>query len=190
MPTGKRNSGRDGSAAAPARAPESQELEHLLDQNPTPDQFCAEVSKVFHVRPSEVALLRLEDGLLKFLFPDELKTAGSIPLSSSSAVAAHTAVTKKVELFNNFAKVKHARIFESVKLGSAEKSEPMEPAAIQKLMSAPVLGPEGRVLGVIQICRKGFDWPSSGPDFSLDDLLQLELAARVTAKFAFMRDSS
>ncbi len=189
MATSKRNSGRGGSAAAAARAPEARGLEHLLDQNPTPDRFCLELSKMLHVREHEVALLRLENGVLKFLFPGELKTAGSIP-TSSSAVAAHTAVTRKVELFNNFAKVKHARIFETVKLGNAEKSEQMEPGAIQKLMSAPVLGPEGKVLGVIQICRKGFDWPSSGPDFSLDDLQQLQLAAKVAAKLAFMRESS
>ncbi len=188
MPTDKGNSGHGGSAAAPAS--EARGLEHLLDQNPTPDKFCTELSRIFHVRQSEVALLRLENRLLKFLFPDELKTAGAIPISSSSAIAAHTAVTKKVELYNNFAKVQHARIFESVKLGSAEPSEQPEPAAIQKLMSAPVLDPAGKVLGVVQICRKGFDWPSAGPDFSLDDLQQLELAAKVAAKLAFMRGIS
>ncbi len=155
MPTDKGNSGHGGSAAAPAS--EARGLEHLLDQNPTPDQFCTELSRIFHVRQSEVALLRLENGLLKFLFPDELKTAGAIPISSSSSVAAHTAVTRKVELYNNFAKVQHARIFESVKLGSAEPSEQPE---------------------------------SSGPDFSLDDLQQLELAAKVAAKLAFMRGIS
>ncbi len=191
MPTGKRSSGRSGSAAAAvARAPGSRGIEYLLDQNPTPFQFCVELSEVFHVQQHEVALLRLENSLLKLLFPEELKTAGSIPISSSSAVASHTAVTRKVELFNNFATVKHARIFESVKLGSAEKSQPPGPAEIQKLMSAPVLDHEDKVLGVIQICRKGSDWPSSGPDFSLDDLQQLELAAKVAAKLAFMRESS
>jgi hypothetical protein len=187
MPKGGENSASVGSAAAAAPASDSRTLEHLLGQDPAPDRFCVELSNMFHVRHDEVGLLRLEHGLLKFLFPDELKTAGSIPISSSSAVAAHTAVTRKVELFNNFTKVKHARIFESVKRGSGEKSEQPEPAAIQKLMSAPVLNADGKVLGVIQICRKGLDWPSSGPDFTLDDLQQLELAAKVAAKLAFMR---
>ena len=78
------------------------------------------LSKIIHVGQHEVALLRVESNQLKFLFPDELKTAGSIPLSSQSAVAARTAVNRKVELFNNFAKVKHASIFETVKLGTTD----------------------------------------------------------------------
>src|SRR4029077_6885743 len=46
-------------------------------------------------------------GFLQFGYPDELRTAGSIPISSSS-IAAHTAISKKSEIFNNFARVKHA----------------------------------------------------------------------------------
>ncbi len=124
-----------------------------------------------------MALLRLENGLLKFLFPEELTTAGTIPISSSTAVAAHTAVTKKVELFNNFTRVKHASIFESIK-PNAEKDEQLHPATIYKLMSAPVLDGGDKVLGVIQVSHKGFDLASSGPDFTLDDLQRLELVAK------------
>ena len=60
---------------------------------------------------------------LKFLCPFELSTAGTIPISSSTAVAAHTAVTKKIELFNNFTRVKHASIFESIKPGGDKDEE-------------------------------------------------------------------
>ena len=178
-----------GSAAAPARATKSS-VESALAQADTPEQFCAAVSKIFGVRPREVALLRLEKGLLKFLIPDQLKTAGSIPVSSSSSVAAHTAATKKTELFNTFAKVKHARVFETVRLGPAEESDQSEQTSIQKLMSAPILNPQKKVLGVIQICRKGFELASSGPDFTLDDLQQLEAAARVAANMPFLKEDS
>lgn len=141
--------------------------------------------------PNEVALLRLENGLLKFLCPLELTTAGSIPISSSNAVAAHTAVTKKIELFNNFTRVKHASIFESIKpgAGSGEGGE-LRPATIHKLMSALVLDQSNKVLGVIQICHKGFDQASAGPDFTLDDLQQLEMAAKALSKSAFMQPGS
>jgi len=87
-------------AAAPALASDSS-VQFVLGQAPEPDKFCAALSKLFGVRPKEVALLRLEKGLLKFLFPEQLKTAGSIPVSSSASVAAHTASTKKTELFNS-----------------------------------------------------------------------------------------
>jgi hypothetical protein len=186
-------SGMSGSGAAAAPARDRSVLEHRLAQASTPDQCCAELAKLFGVRSNEVALLRLENGLLKFLCPFELATAGSIPISSSNAVAAHTAVTKKIELFNNFTRVKHASIFESVKPGG-EKGQnedgELRPATIHKLMSAPVLDASENVLGVIQICHKGFDLISAGPDFTLDDLQQLEQAAKALSKSGFMRSHS
>ncbi len=181
MTKDKNNSGVSA-AAAPAREAQTP------SQDPTPDQAGAELAAKFRVRPGEVAILRLESNLLRFLYPEELKTAGSIPLSSASAVAAHTAQTKKVELFNDFTKVKHISIFETIKLGSVEKDEePPQPPLIQKLMSGPVLDEKGRVLGVIQVCRKGYDLRSAGPDFTLDDLQQLELAAKTVAKTSLLR---
>src|ERR1700688_4963081 len=163
---GSSSQGAAGAATAPAR--DRGAMERRLAPAVTPDQCCIELSKVFGVRANEVALLRLEDGLLKFLCPFELTTAGSIPISSSTAVAAHTAVTKKIELFNNFTRVKHASIFESIKPGG-ERGDgtdgELRPATIHKLMSAPVLDQADRVLGVIQVCHKGFDLASAGPDF-------------------------
>jgi hypothetical protein len=178
-------SGQGFSAASAALAPD-RSLEYVLGQARTPDKFCAALAKMFGVRPKEVALMRLEHGLLKFLFPEQLKTAGSIPVSSSSSVAAHTASTKKTELFNSFTKVRHARVFETVKLTGPEEHDESENSAIQKLMSAAVLTPERKVLGVIQVSRKGFDAGSAGPDFTTNDVQQLELAAKVAASMPFM----
>jgi hypothetical protein len=182
----KTNSGQGG-AAGVARASNAS-VEHVLGQCATPEQFSAAVAKLFGVRLTEVALMRLQRGLLSFLHPEQLKTAGSIPVSSSSAVAAHTASTKKTELFNSFVKVKHASIFETVKLAAPSDDAPQaEQNTIQKLMSAPVLDAQRKVLGVVQVCRKGFDPNNAGPDFSLDDLQQLELAAKVLAGMPFIK---
>ena len=68
-----------GSAAAAAPARDLAELQRQLAQAGTPDQCCVELGKIFGVRPNEVALLRLEDGLLKFLCPFELSYRGSHP---------------------------------------------------------------------------------------------------------------
>jgi transcriptional regulator with GAF, ATPase, and Fis domain len=182
------------SATAAGRAP-NRSVEFVLEQAHTPDKFCSALAKLFAVRPTEVALLRLEKSLLRFLYPDELKTAGAIPISSSSAIAAHTASTKKIEIFNNFAKVKHASIFETVKLARPAEQEPetieveTEQPSIQKLMSAPVMS-EQKLVGVIQICRKGFSLTSAGPDFTDADLKQLKLAASILAKKEFMASSA
>jgi hypothetical protein len=89
----KQNSDQGSSAATPARAPNAS-VAHVLSQAATPQQFCTALAKLFGVRPTEVALMRLEKGLLSFLFPEQLKTAGSIPVSSSSAIAAHTSTTR------------------------------------------------------------------------------------------------
>jgi hypothetical protein len=175
-----------GQAAAAALAPESS-VEFVLSQAETPEKFSAALAKLFAVRLTEVALMRLEKGLLRFLCPSELKTAGSIPVSSSTAVAAHTAVTKKVEMFNSFVKVKHASVFETVRLTNPEDTDQAEQATIQKLMSAPILDAQRKVVGVVQICRKGYDQQSSGPDFTLDDLQQLEFTTKVLAKMPFMK---
>jgi hypothetical protein len=184
---GKPNSGQGGTAAAPARASNAS-VEHVLRLAATPQEFCVALAKLFGVRPTEVALMRLEKGLLSFVYPEQLKTAGSIPVSSSSAVAAHTASTKKTELFNAFVKVKHASIFESVKLNSSEDDvERSGQNAIQKLMSAPILDPQRKVLGVVQVCRKGFDPATAGPDFAPEDLQQLELAAKVLSTLPLIK---
>src|SRR5580704_7340470 len=186
MPS-KPSSEQAGTAAAPARASNAS-VEHVLTQATTPQQFSAALAKLFGVRPTEVALMRLEKGLLNFVHPEQLKTAGSIPVSSSSAVAAHTASTKKTELFNAFVKVKHASIFESVKLNSSDEDvERTGQNAIQKLMSAPILDAQRKVLGVVQVCRKGFDAGTAGPDFTQDDLQQLELAAKVLSGLPFVK---
>jgi len=182
----KSNSGPGGAAAA-AMAPEAS-VEHVLNQADTPEKFCTAIAKLFGVRATEVALLKLEKGLLRFMLPEQLKTAGSIPVSSSSAVAAHTASTRKTEMFNSFVKVKHASIFESVKLTTPSEENPTpEQGTIQKLMSAPILDSHRKVLGVIQISRKGYDLQTAGPDFALEDLQQLELAAKVACNLPFMK---
>jgi GAF domain-containing protein len=112
-------------------------------------------------------------------FPEHLRTTGSIPLSSK-AVAAHTALSKKAEIFNNFARVKHASIFETIKPEAGNSGEAAPPAPIQKLMSVPVMDGKSNVIGVIQISRKGLD-PKYAQDFSREDLHDLEIAAGLIA---------
>lgn len=153
-------------------------LGSVLGQGVTAVDVSMVLAKVFHVQCTEVALLRLENGLLRFMFPEHLVTTGAIPISSK-AVAAHTAMSKKAEIFNNFAKVKHASIFETIKPGGID-SDVVPPSPIQKLMSVPILDRDSKVLGVIQISRKGLD-SRFAPDFSREDLHDLELAAGVLA---------
>lgn len=141
------------------------------------EKVCAELAGIFSVRRDEVALLRVQGRMLHFVYPPELQAAGAIPISSS-AVAARTASTRKPEMFNSFVKVKHSSVFETVKLGSEESRSEPEARVIQKLMSAPVVDEHRKVLGVVQISRKGATLAAAGPDFTAGDLRDLEAAGR------------
>jgi hypothetical protein len=157
--------------------------EMLLETGCTLDRICVELAKVFSVRSHEVGVLRVEGDFLRFVYPAELQEAGRIPISGAG-VAAKTAREKKSELYNNFANVPHRTVFELIKLKGAEASpEPADdtPPRIQKLMSAPILGDRKKILGVVQVSRKGHHPAGAGPDFTSDELEDLERTARRVA---------
>jgi hypothetical protein len=156
-----------------------QKLEKALaSEQASPENCCKELTKIFSVRDSEIALLGVRGNLLRFLYPVALRSAGTIPISGS-AIAARTALTKKPEIFNSFTKVRHISIFESIKLRETENEGASDPQVIQKLMSVPVLDEGGKVCGILQISRKGHDLRSCGPDFTSEDLRRLGIAARI-----------
>ena len=146
-----------------------------------------ELAKTFGVKQDEVGILRVERRNLVFCYPVKLHNVGTIPLNTSTSVAVRTANSRRAEVINNFAQVKHTSVFEAVEL-----SEHKEAAAwgersdhhvhvIQKLMSVPVVG-QSRTLGVIQVSRKGTAAPSSGPDFTPADLQKLVACAAALLK--------
>ncbi|MGB6682672.1 MAG: GAF domain-containing protein [Candidatus Acidiferrum sp.] len=123
------------------------------------------IAKNLGVKSDEIALMGVSNRWrhLHFRVPESLKQIGFIPLSSTSAIAARTARESRPDIINNFASVRHATVFEGVKI-SGETSE-----LIQKLISAPILSGD-KVVGVIQVSRKGATPKEAGPDFSADDL--------------------
>jgi GAF domain-containing protein len=123
------------------------------------------IAKNLGVKTDEVAILGLSTKWrhLHFLVPEALKNVGFIPLSSNSALAARTARDNRPEINNNFAGSRHVSVFEGVKV-SGESAE-----AIQKIISAPILS-DGKVVGIIQISRKGASSSFAGPDFTSEDL--------------------
>src|SRR6266576_7072323 len=122
------------------------------------------IAKNLGVKHDEVAILAVSNRWrhLHFLVPEALKNVGFVPLSSNSALAARTARESRPEIENNFAATRHATVFESVKVADAA-------GALQKMISAPILL-EGKVIGVIQVSRKGANPHCAGPDFTSQDL--------------------
>ena len=150
------------------------ELERLADAleaeagDPAQISFASlaeRIAKNLSVRTDEVAILGVSNRWrhLHFVVPEALKNVGFIPLSSKSALAARTTRESLPEIINDFTSVKHASVFEGVKFTSANAE------VIQKIISAPILLGD-RVVGVIQISRKGANVEVAGPDFTSDDL--------------------
>jgi hypothetical protein len=153
------------------------ELERLADalESESGDQpqisfvsLAERIAKALSVRADEVAILVVSHRWrhLHFVVPEALKNVGFIPLSSKSALAARTTRESRPEIINDFTSVKHASVFEGVKL-AAESAE-----VIQKIISAPILFAD-RVVGVMQISRKGANVKAAGPDFTSDDLAKV-----------------
>jgi transcriptional regulator with GAF, ATPase, and Fis domain len=126
------------------------------------------IAKTFGVRAEEVAILAVSTKWrhLHFLVPHALKNVGFIPLSSPSALAARTARENRAEVDNRFHDTRHASVFEGV------KSEALSAESIQKIVSAPILFGE-RVIGVLQVSRKGTSLSAAGADFSSDDVAKI-----------------
>jgi len=123
------------------------------------------IAKELRVKADEVAILAVSNRWrhLHFLVPHVLKNVGFIPLTSNSALAARTARDSRSEINNNFSAVRHASVFEGVKAAT------MTGESIQKIISAPILF-EGKVVGVMQVSRKGDSASSAGPDFTAEEL--------------------
>src|SRR6266436_4584060 len=135
------------------------------------------IARNLGVKNDEVAILAVSTRWrhLHFLVPEALKNVGVIPLSSNSALAARTARDSRPEIENNFAAARHATVFESIKIADGASG------AIQKMISAPILL-DGKVIGVIQITRKGPNAASAGPDFTADDLGKILALCRPLGK--------
>jgi len=131
----------------------------------------------FSVTPEEVAFFRLDakGEFLTFIWPPKLRTSGEIPLSAASPLVAQTARENSGFINNSFAATPHASFFELFRLGQAS------PLPIQKIISTPLCR-EGKVTGVVQVCRKAESVAAAGPDFSRNDLLVLQRLAAVIAQ--------
>jgi hypothetical protein len=123
------------------------------------------IAKELGVKADEVAILAVSTRWrhLHFLVPQPLKNVGYIPLTSHSALAARTARESRPEINNDFSAVRHATVFEGVRTATTSGE------SIHKIISAPILH-EGKVVGVMQISRKGTSAVTAGPDFTAEDL--------------------
>lgn len=132
------------------------------------------IGKNFAVQPHEVAILGLatDERFLRFIVPENLRTVGQIPLSSTNSLASRTVRERRAEIINHFSVVPHSSVFEAVPI----PPELLRGDPIQKIMSMPV-ELEKKVIGVIQVSRKGGTAAEAGPDFTHPQLRELKAIA-------------
>lgn len=143
------------------------------------NRLAAQIALAFKAKKDEVAILRLssEGKMLSFMFPIKLAKIGAIPLTTAHSLATKTIRDRRGEIVNNFAVYKHPTVFEAVDLSEQERALP-----IQKIVSAPMLT-EGKVVGVMQVSRKGRGGDVIGPDFTPQDLSELTTVGSILGKY-------
>ena len=158
-----------------ARALETEDADATQPSLPV---IAEKIARIMGVRQEEVAILAVSSKWkhLHFLVPEALKNVGFIPITSTWSLAAKTVRESRPEIDNNFNATRHPMVFEGVRINGET------PEFIQKILSAPILL-DGRVIGVIQISRKGDDASRVGPDFTSDDLGNLLALCKPLGKF-------
>jgi GAF domain-containing protein len=141
------------------------------------------ISKNFAVQVHEVAIfvLTADHRFLKFIIPERLQAVGQLPMTSTSSLAVRTARDKRPEIINHFAVVPHSSVFEAVPIAEEQRGDP-----IQKIMSVP-LAVDKKVIGVIQVSRKGKSAAEAGPDFTHQELRELRTIADSLAPYVSLR---
>lgn len=150
-----------------------------------PSQILEKIAKFymekFMVDEDEISFLFIDaDGLfLRFFYPPYLKDAGLLPVKFTESIATQVFNLGFPRLINNVALARHFSLFESVK-SSKGKSLP-----IQKMLVSPIISPDGKRIGVIQVLRKG-KRADDVSDFTETDLDYLHTS--VSKLFPFLKD--
>ncbi|PLX93554.1 MAG: hypothetical protein C0621_07175 [Desulfuromonas sp.] len=141
------------------------------------------LTEAFGVGELEVAIFvatnRLEQEVLKFIWPLHLANAASgyVSLSSGNSLAVQTFHENRPFINVTFASTPHAAFPEMLPVN---KKSPQRPPPIQKIISAP-LRHKGGFQGVIQVSHKGESLQQVAGNFAQDDMTLLALAAPVIA---------
>ncbi|MFQ5848535.1 MAG: GAF domain-containing protein [Candidatus Methylomirabilales bacterium] len=128
------------------------------------------IAQAFSVREHEVAILLVKDQglLLGFAYPFTFYAdrKNLFPVGGPS-IAGDVFRTRTGRIDNNLAQIGHLEIYERINVKA------QGPLKIQKMISAPLLLPDGQPLGVIQVSRKATFLGEAGPHFTPADLGRL-----------------
>jgi len=136
------------------------------------------IAAAFAVNIDEVAVLlaNRDEAIFRFAYPRNLYKAGmnTFPVSSAS-IAGRTFRAKKGQAYNDVPDVRHLGVYERIRSADGRAMY------IQKMISAPMILPDEKPIGIIQVSRKGKTPEEAGPDFTDADLARLGEACREIA---------
>lgn len=135
-----------------------------------------EIAALFGVESHEVAFFAVnaEKRSIAFRWPQTLSSGATIPLKAFDSLVARTANERHSFLDNDFSSTRHLKVLEHLLTEKADR------IPVQKIMSVPVLSGES-ACGVVQVSRKGATRDVAGPDFTPEQLRDLEtIAAALT----------
>lgn len=143
-----------------------------------PEQCLEQIAGVFAahfaVSPHEVGLFKFDAAgrTATFLWPPQnLGSTVKIPVKLfTTSLVSTTARERNGSIDNSFAETPHLHMFEQA-LTEREHRQPL-----QKVMTAPGIK-DDKLLWIVQISRKGQTREAAGPDFTTEQLRQLEVLA-------------
>lgn len=124
----------------------------------------------------QVAILMLDPelGQLVFAYPQHLARGNFVPVDRNS-IAGRVMLDAQVVLQNNLPNEPHRDFFERI------PSPEGKPRPIQKMVAAPLLGQDGKPIGVVEVSRTGANLAEAGEDFTAQDGDNLLKTCRVFA---------
>ncbi|NJL29773.1 MAG: GAF domain-containing protein [Thermoanaerobaculia bacterium] len=124
----------------------------------------------------QVAILMLDTelGQLVFAYPHHLARGNFVPVDRNS-IAGRVMLDTEVVIQNNVPNEPHRDFFERIP-GPEGKPRP-----IQKMVAAPLLAPDGKAIGVVEVSRTGANLAEAGQDFTPQDGDNLAKTCKVLA---------
>ncbi|MGQ9618863.1 MAG: GAF domain-containing protein [Candidatus Aminicenantia bacterium] len=104
----------------------------------------------FKVNKDEISFLFVdsEGFFLRFYYPSYLRDMGLLPVKFTESIATQVFNSGMPRIVNNVPASRHFPLFEAV------KSDKGQALPIQKMIASPIITPEGRKIGVVEIMRK------------------------------------
>ena len=119
-----------------------------------------------------------DDWHLIFAYPPHLASGNYVPADGGS-IAGRVVQGKVGLVVNNVAEETHQGVFELIPdTGGAVR-------VIQKMIASPMLDGQGNVFAVVEVNRTGSDLGDAGPDFTSQDLSNLDLCCKAFAPYVY-----